>query len=31
MLSYLAGLRIGDIARLLWSNLLDGGGKVAVI
>ena len=28
MLSYLAGLRVGEIASLRWSDLLDGGGKV---
>ena len=28
MLSYLAGLRVGEIASLCWSDLLDGEGKV---
>ncbi|MFF8801438.1 MULTISPECIES: tyrosine-type recombinase/integrase [unclassified Methylobacterium] len=28
MLSYLAGLRVGEIATLCWGDLLDGGGKV---
>lgn len=28
MLSYLAGLRVGEIAALCWGDLLDGGGKV---
>ncbi len=28
MLSYLAGLRVGEIASLRWSDLLDGEGKV---
>lgn len=28
MLSYLAGLRVGEIASLRWGDLLDGGGKV---
>jgi integrase/recombinase XerD len=28
MLSYLAGLRVGEIATLRWGDLLDSGGKV---
>jgi integrase/recombinase XerD len=28
MLSYLAGLRVGEIAALRWGDLLDGDGKV---
>ena len=28
MLSYLAGLRVGEIASLRWSDLVDGDGKV---
>ncbi len=28
MLSYLAGLRVGEIASLRWSDLIDGEGKV---